>query len=101
MFEWDDGNVAHIAEHGITPDEVEEAFADPRRLGVDAYTTPTERRWGLVGSTEEGRLLFVVYTRRGSATGPQPIPPDRLGSRIRVVTARDADPGLRRRYRRR
>lgn len=87
MFEWDDGNVDHLAEHGVAPTEAEEAFADRRGFSVPAYSTPTEQRGALVGATEDGRVLFVVYTQRGT--------------RIRIVTARDADPAFRRRYRRR
>ena len=87
MFEWDDGNVDHLAEHGVAPTEAEEAFADRHGFSVPAYSTPTELRGAVVGATEAGRVLFVVYTQRGD--------------RIRVVTARDADPAFRRRYRRR
>ena len=60
MFEWDDENIAHIAEHAVSTDEAEEVFADPRRRGLPAYNTPSERRWAFVGSTSDGRLLFVV-----------------------------------------
>ena len=33
VWEWDeqDGNVAHIAEHGISPEDVEHIFANPIR----------------------------------------------------------------------
>jgi uncharacterized DUF497 family protein len=86
-FEWDDDNVEHVEEHGVAPEEVEEALADPDRVAVPAYNTPRERRRGVVGATEDGRILLVIYTRRAS--------------RIRVVTARDAEPPYRRRYRRR
>ncbi len=86
-FEWDDANIDHVAAHEVEPDEVEEAFTDSRRVELPAYSTPTERRRGFVGATFDGRLLFVVFTRRGRA--------------IRVVTARDADPPERRSYRRR
>jgi uncharacterized protein len=85
VFEWDDENIAHIAEHAVSTDEAEEVFADPRRRGLPAYNTPSERRWAFVGSTSDGRLLFVVYTRRGGA--------------IRVVAARNATPLNRRSYR--
>jgi uncharacterized protein len=85
-FEWDEGNEEHIAHHGVTSEEVEEAFFDPARLTVDVYNTTTERRRGLLGRTEDGRLLFVVYTRRAQA--------------VRVVTARDASERHRRRYER-
>ena len=46
-----------------------------------------ERRFGLVGCTEDGRVLFVVYTIRHGL--------------VRVVTAPDASAATRRRYRRR
>jgi uncharacterized DUF497 family protein len=84
-FEWDDGNVEHIERHGVTPQEVEEALLDSRRHGTGAYSTAGERRSAVVGATEDGRILFIVYTWRHG--------------RIRVVTARDADQAQRRRYR--
>jgi uncharacterized DUF497 family protein len=87
QFEWDDANEDHIAEHGVAAEEVEEAFADPRRRDSRAYNTATERRGAVLGRTADGRLLFVVYTlRRG---------------RVRVVTARDATAAERQWYRRR
>jgi len=84
VFEWDDGNVEHIAQHGVTPEEAEDAFVDTRRRGLPAYNVGNERRWAFIGNAG-GRLLFVVYTRRGS--------------RIRVVAARDAELAERRQYR--
>lgn len=42
---------------------------------------------GFLGSTDDGRILLVVYTRRDSA--------------LRVVTARDAEDDEERLYRRR
>ena len=86
MFDWDAANLGHIADHGVSLEEVEEVFADTRRVSVEAYNTSTERRWAIVGSSDDERVLFVVYTRRDGA--------------IRVVTARDASPTLVRRYRR-
>lgn len=86
MFDWDAANEGHIARHGITPEEVEQAWTDPRRVRAQAYPTPTERRHAVVGATEGGRVLFVVYTLwRGM---------------VRVVTAYDAEGPERRRYRR-
>jgi len=85
-FDWDEGNVDHLDRHGVTPEEVEEALMDSRRVGTAAYNAPGERRSAVVGATEDGRLLFVVYTWRGR--------------KVRVVTARDADQAQRRRYRR-
>jgi hypothetical protein len=31
-FDWDEANTAHIARHGVRPEEAEEALTDPRRL---------------------------------------------------------------------
>lgn len=85
-FEWDEANEGHIAEHDVTPEEAEETFFDPSRAPIGVYSTVTERRRGLLGRTNDGRLLFVVYTHRGGA--------------IRVVTARDASARHRRHYER-
>jgi uncharacterized protein len=86
MFDWDDANGDHVARHGVTTDEAEEALLDPRRVGMPVYHVAAERRSGALGATEDGRVLFVVFTRRGS--------------RLRVITARDALAHERRRYRR-
>ena len=83
-FDWDEANEEHIARHGVTPEEAEEAFFDVSRTRADVYSTETERRRGLLGRTEDGRLLFVIYTLRGGA--------------IRVITARDASSQHRRLY---
>ena len=86
MFEWDDANVDHIARHRITPEEAEEALLDRRRVGSSAYNVPGERRSAVIGATDGGRILSVVYTRRHGV--------------FRVVTAIDANRSERRRYRR-
>jgi uncharacterized DUF497 family protein len=86
-YEWDDANRRHVLEHGVEPAEAEDALLDPRRVGAEAYRVARELRWAALGATEDGRLLFVVFTRRRS--------------RVRIVTARDAKPRERRRYRRR
>jgi uncharacterized DUF497 family protein len=86
MFDWDDGNVDHLARHGVTPDEAEEALLDPRRIGASPYNTMTEPRSAVIGATEDGRVLFVVLTRREGD--------------VRVIAARDATSKERRRYRR-
>ena len=75
-FEWDDANEEHIAAHGIQPDDVEEAISDPRRIRKPARRVRGEARWGIVGSTEAGRVLSIIYTRRAG--------------RLRVVSAWDA-----------
>lgn len=86
-FDWDERNEGHVGDHGIGPGEVEEALLDPDRVGADAYDVPRERRDAVIGATLPGRILYVVYTMRGE--------------KVRPVTARDADDGQKRRYRRR
>jgi uncharacterized DUF497 family protein len=83
MFEWDDGNESHIAEHGVESWEAEEAIQDRRRIPFSAVY---EGRRGIVGRTGDGRLLVVIY--------------EQTGSLIRVVTAYDASPREERSYRR-
>lgn len=86
-LEWDDENVEHVARHSVTPDEVQEALRDVRRIGAPTYHAAGELRWALIGATEAGRVLFVVYTRRSGT--------------VRVITARDALRREKRRYHRR
>ncbi len=85
MFEWDEYNTEHIASHEVEPDEVEEAFIDPRRFIHIVGGRRGERRWALYGKTYNGRILVIIYTRRGG--------------RLRVVTARDAGSDDKRTYR--
>ncbi|MGH2587920.1 MAG: BrnT family toxin [Dehalococcoidia bacterium] len=91
MFEWDDperprGNVQHIARHGVTPTDAEEALEDPRRRIRQLGYVKGEMRILVAGMTRAGRILVVIYTlRRG---------------RIRVVTAHPADPRFVRWYHR-
>jgi uncharacterized protein len=61
-----------------------EAFADPFAIEwADEGQDPYEQRYGIVGMVEN-RLLFVGYTMRGE--------------KIRIITARKAEPYERRRY---
>lgn len=86
-FDWDEANVGHVVRHGVEPWEAEEAVLDPYRIAFSTRKTLGERRFALVGATESGRMLFVVYTQRGA--------------KVRPITARDADDGEKHRYRRR
>ena len=60
LFCWDDeegGTVEHIAEHELTPDDVEHAFDN-----VIKYTTSrTSQRPALFGYAPDGRTIFVAY----------------------------------------
>ncbi len=85
-FDWDKNNRRHVQEAGVEAHEAEEAALDGGRIGTAAYNVGTEQRWALLGATEEGRVLFVVFTHRGQE--------------IRIITARDAERSEKRRYRR-
>ena len=80
-FDWDADNRDHI-EFDI--DEVEQAMDDPDRVAATAYNLDGETRWALLGATESGDILFVVYTHRSG--------------KLRVVTARGATQREKRRY---
>lgn len=82
-LEWDDENVEHVARHGITPWEVEEAVADSRRTAFPAHSG----RAGVIGRTEAGRILVVIVEQHTLMW--------------HVVTARQATERERRLYRRR
>jgi uncharacterized DUF497 family protein len=82
MYEWDDGNLDHIAEHGVESWEAEEAMEDRHQVRIAAHGG----RRGIAGRTTDGRLLAVFFERRGDS--------------VRVVTARNASATELRSYRR-
>jgi uncharacterized DUF497 family protein len=81
-FEWDENNEDKLlAQHEVTAAEAEECFANPnsrRRTGADFL---------LLGVTDGGRMLLLVYEQRASGV-------------IRVYSAREMTDGERRTYRR-
>lgn len=61
---WTDENELHIAEHGVSMDEVEQVLQNPEMRGVS-------RSSGLpfvLGQTRSGRLLAVVFEQIDAAT---------------------------------
>jgi uncharacterized protein len=83
VFDWDEGNRKHIAEHGITPKEAEQVvISDP--LDLTLQEIGEEERTLQVGQTDRGRILVVVTTWRDS--------------KVRVVTAFPAPKQLREFY---
>jgi uncharacterized protein len=81
-FDWDDGNIDHIARHAFAPDEVEEVFA-----GGYKVRRARDGLYSALGETLSGRLAFVVFRRMAKGT-------------VRVVTARDMNDRERRMFRR-
>ncbi|MBS2967599.1 hypothetical protein J9317_02285 [Metabacillus sp. KIGAM252] len=56
MFDWDRGNIKHIFQHDISPQEAEEAFYDPDRSIHHAHSGNRK----IIGMTEDGRLLAII-----------------------------------------
>jgi hypothetical protein len=82
-FDWDEHNVAHIAEHDVSPEEVE-YVATHQHLRFPASTKGEELRWKLFGITPHGRYLVVIFTIRDG--------------RFRTVTAYTMNQSERRKY---
>ena len=75
-FEWDPRKAAtNRAKHGVSFEEASSVFSDPLGLFVDdPRHSVGERRHVLLGSSEQHRLLAVMFTEREEV--------------IRVVSAR-------------
>ncbi len=84
-FDWDDANEDHVAKHGFTPAEVEEALLDADQVSIDAYGVGGEGREAILGQTDAGAMLLVVFTMRRGA--------------VRPISAREANAKQKRRYR--
>jgi uncharacterized protein len=84
-FIWDDNKAAgNWRDHGVSFEMARDAFSDPFAVEwVDAAQHPGEERYAMIGMVEN-RLLFVAYTMRGE--------------RIRIISARKAEPYERRKY---
>jgi hypothetical protein len=54
-----DGNIRHIAEHGITPDEVEQVLLDPN--SESAVNRNPRGNQITFGYASDGRYLAVVW----------------------------------------
>ncbi|WP_439573159.1 BrnT family toxin [Phreatobacter sp.] len=66
-FDWHDGKAAsNLKKHGFSFHEAVDVFADPERIDFDVTRAlDGEDRRKTVGNYD-GRLMTVVYTRRGS-----------------------------------
>ena len=51
------GNVEHVAEHGLTPEEVEAVICNP----LEKKNSRSSGRPVATGYTSDGRLILVVY----------------------------------------
>lgn len=78
---WDEWNVEHIARHGVTVGEVEQACLGNRYIVRESY----KDRIMLIGPTSKERILAVVVALKGNEI-------------YYVITARPADRKERRVY---
>lgn len=84
MFEWDQAKEqSTIAKHRLDFRTASRVFLDPFLLEFEDDRGYEETRWNVIGLVDS-RLLFVTYTERND--------------RIRIISARGAEPHERKRY---
>lgn len=85
-FQWDDGNLLKNWEkHGVSGAECEQVFFNRPLLALpDAQHSQSEPRFFVLGQSDKGRHLFIVFTVREN--------------RLRVISARDMSRKERLRY---
>lgn len=77
-FDWDEGNLTHIAKHNVTREEAEEAvLGDPLDMELQTVEESSgEERLLQLGETASGRILQLLTTWRNG--------------KVRVISAWDA-----------
>lgn len=85
-FEWDEANLTKNWEkHHVRPTECEQVFFNlPLVVAEDSAHSVAETRYFVLGQTDGGRRLFLVFTIRKR--------------RIRIISARDMSLKERRTY---
>jgi uncharacterized DUF497 family protein len=83
VFDWDEANLSHIAEHGVSPAEAEQAVLN-EPVDLELQLRSGEERTVQVGETDAGRILVVVTILRDG--------------KVRVVTAFPAKKKIREFY---
>jgi uncharacterized protein len=68
-FVWPDDRVNHIAEHGVTPAEVEEVCFGPHALVLRSRSQGRNPVYHVLGQTVSGRFLLSVVIRFSDGTG--------------------------------
>jgi uncharacterized DUF497 family protein len=81
-FEWDSGNRSKTAKHRVEPSEVESLLQRTVFLaGRIVEPVHDEPRWLLLGETNAGRRLALIFTRRGTKLRPISCRPMRRNER--------------------
>ena len=85
-FDWDEGNAEkNWLRHQVASNECEQVFFnEPLIVADDIKHSADEKRWYLLGRTDAGRLLFIVFTVRGNL--------------IRIISAIDMNKNEREKY---
>lgn len=83
LFDWDDENRAHIANHRVSCAEAEQVITN-EPFDLKFQTMNGEERFLQLGETNAGRILVVVSTWRETL--------------IRVITAYDASKAMKQTY---
>jgi uncharacterized DUF497 family protein len=76
-FQWEEDNInKNLYKHNVENWECEQIyFNEPLIILDDPKHSYAEKRWAAFGKTDAGRMLTVIFTKRGSL--------------IRVISARD------------
>ena len=85
-FEWDPWKARiNLRKHGVSFEEAATIFGDPLSLTIpDPLSPGDEKRFVIVGQSDRHRTLVVVHTESGE--------------QVRIISAREASRGERRRY---
>jgi uncharacterized DUF497 family protein len=86
VFEWDSQKAEiNLRKHGVSFEEARTVFTDPLAISLpDPDHSDDEERFIDIGTSDDQRVLVVGYTERGQ--------------HIRLIHARRATPGERKRY---
>ena len=70
QFDWDSGNTAKCAKHGLTRAEIEYALSHQARFAADPDHSVAEQRFIAISQTAELRPVFVVFCWRDGKLRP-------------------------------
>jgi uncharacterized DUF497 family protein len=82
-FDWDAGNMTKNLKHGVSREEIESIFYSQKLIFAGHIIDPPDNEWrGLIlGRSDGGRLLALIFTRRGDKLRPISCRPMRTGER--------------------
>ncbi len=66
-FDWDEGNREKCRKHGVSIAEIEAMLLRPFFIFPDPEHSSGEERFKAIGTNEEGRHIFAVFTLRTRA----------------------------------